>query len=193
MQEVPSRSSGNTRAPHCNWPPSVSPVEVHVSSCASHSQSGLEFLEVTLSKHPDQSTKFNIILKQTKTKNFLWIPIFYNLSVNSVHSPLIILLCRFLIYDEIKHINIHLFNIHVNTEKVQNQHAFIFNSLTPMYPQNQWWLDFCGYKFTFSANNESGTSFITCIHLLVSKSTKLHPHEPLKICFSKKIYPNQFK
>lgn len=136
MQEVPSRSSGNTRAPHCNWPPSVSPVEVHVSSCASHSQSGLEFLEVTLSKHPDQSTKFNIILKQTKTKNFLWIPIFYNLSVNSVHSPLIILLCRFLIYDEIKHINIHLFNIHVNTEKVQNQHAFIFNSLIPMYHQS---------------------------------------------------------
>lgn len=44
----------------------------------------------------------------------------------------------------------------------------------------------------FSTNNELGTSFI--IHLLVlSKSTKLHPHEPLKICFSKKIYPNQFK
>lgn len=55
MLEVPSRSSGNTRAPHCNWAPSVLPVEVHVSSSASHSQSGLEFLEAILSKHPDQS------------------------------------------------------------------------------------------------------------------------------------------
>lgn len=84
MLEVPSRSSGNTRAPHCNWAPSVLPVEVHVSSSASHSQSGLEFLEAILSKHPDQSinlTQFPSRLNQ----NYIWISLFNNLIVNSDH------------------------------------------------------------------------------------------------------------